>query len=269
MPLTPEDVRNRRFKTAFRGYDEEEVDTFLDEVEVELSRLLSDNDGLRQRLETVQAAPPPQPVTSEAEEMLRRTLLLAQRTADETVAGAQAEAERITGEARALAAQTVQAAEQQAAASIGDLERRRQELEQHIEGLRAFEREYRTRLKAYLESQLRDLDGRAQPDAPTMPPAPAAGTPAPAAVPGSMSGSIPGSMPGAVPGAGPGAVPPAVPTPAVPAAGGVPSFASAPMTSVSSVPPAAPEAADEPSAEGDPEPFDIDDGDGGVPRLAP
>src|SRR3712207_8878484 len=39
-------------------------------------------------------------VQSEAEEMLRRTLLLAQRTADETVASAQADAERMTNEAR-------------------------------------------------------------------------------------------------------------------------------------------------------------------------
>jgi DivIVA domain-containing protein len=216
MPLTPEDVRNRRFKTSFRGYDEEEVDSFLDEVEVELTRLLSDNDGLRER---AQSAPPQaqQPVSSEAEEMLRRTLLLAQRTADETVAAAQAEAERITSEARVRAASTVQQAETQAASAVGDLERRRQALEQHIEGLRAFEREYRTRLKAYLESQLRDLDGRTQP-AEEAAPAPA--------------------------------VPPAAPPPTTPAP-----------------PPAVPPVTSFKDAEF--EPYDIDDGGSGVPKLAP
>ncbi len=239
MPLTPEDVRNRRFKTSFRGYDEEEVDTFLDEVEVELTRLLGDNDGLRQRLDAVAAAPPAPPVNSEAEEMLRRTLLLAQRTADETVAGAQAEAERLATEARTAAATMVQAAEQQAASAIGDLERRRQALEQHIEGLRAFEREYRTRLKAYLEAQLRDLEGRAQGSA-EAPPAPStAATPPPAATP---------------------APPPIAPTPVAP-----------PPAPPPVPPPAPPPAAAPPgdAYEGEPEPFDIDEGGTGVPRLAP
>ena len=171
MPLTPEDVRNRRFKTAFRGYDETEVDTFLDEVEVELTRLLGEVDTARERLQAAQAAPPPQPVHSEAEEMLRRTLLLAQRTADETVASAQADAERMTSEARAQAETLLRQAHERAAAETADLDRRKQELEQHIEGLRAFEREYRTRLKAYLEAQLRDLDGRGQP-APDLPAGP-------------------------------------------------------------------------------------------------
>jgi DivIVA domain-containing protein len=230
MPLTPEDVRNRRFKTSFRGYDEEEVDSFLDEVEVELTRLLGDNDSLRQRLDAIAAAPPPQPVSSEAEEMLRRTLLLAQRTADETVASAQAEAERLTAEARESADATVQQAEQQAASAIGDLERRRQALEQHIEGLRAFEREYRTRLKAYLEAQLRDLEGRGGPaaEAPASP-AEAPAPPAPAA-------------------AGPVTPPPVAPTPVTP-------------------PPVAGPAVE--AYGGEPEPFDIDEGGTGVPRLAP
>lgn len=42
MPLTPEDVRNKQFTTVRlrEGYDEDEVDAFLDEVEAELTRLL-------------------------------------------------------------------------------------------------------------------------------------------------------------------------------------------------------------------------------------
>jgi DivIVA domain-containing protein len=261
VPLTPEDVRNRRFKTAFRGYDEEEVDTFLDEVEVELTRLLADNDGLRQRVES--APPPQQPVASEAEEMLRRTLLLAQRTADETVAAAQAEAERLVGEARSTAAETVQAADAQAAASIGDLERRRQALEQHIEGLRAFEREYRTRLKAYLESQLRDLDGRGAPAAESGPP-PVPPVPVTPPVPVPPAPQVPPvTSPGAVPHApepvAPPVAPPPVVPPAAPAGDGEPVSPISPVSPVSTAPYGA----------GEPEPFDIDEGDGGVPRLAP
>ncbi len=68
MALTPEDVVNKRFQpTKFReGYDQDEVDDFLDEVVVELRRLNQENEELRQRLvaadariNQLQAAPQP------------------------------------------------------------------------------------------------------------------------------------------------------------------------------------------------------------------
>jgi len=69
MPLTPEDVSNKRF-TPVRlreGYDMGEVDQFLDEVEAELGRLTKENDDLRSKLATAQAGgavafEPPAPV---------------------------------------------------------------------------------------------------------------------------------------------------------------------------------------------------------------
>ncbi|MCW2759455.1 MAG: DivIVA protein, partial [Nocardioidaceae bacterium] len=60
MPLTPEDVSNKRF-TPVRlreGYDMGEVDQFLDEVEAELGRLLKENDDLRERVRVAQENPP-------------------------------------------------------------------------------------------------------------------------------------------------------------------------------------------------------------------
>ena len=54
MPLTPADVHNVAFKKppiGKRGYDEEEVDAFLDEVERELARLIEENSELRASLE--------------------------------------------------------------------------------------------------------------------------------------------------------------------------------------------------------------------------
>jgi DivIVA domain-containing protein len=59
MPLTPEDVSNKRF-TPVRlreGYDMGEVDQFLDEVEAELARLTKENDDLRSKLSSAQGAP--------------------------------------------------------------------------------------------------------------------------------------------------------------------------------------------------------------------
>ena len=57
MPLTPEDVSNKRF-TPVRlreGYDMGEVDQFLDEVEAELARLTKENDDLRSKLSAAQS----------------------------------------------------------------------------------------------------------------------------------------------------------------------------------------------------------------------
>src|SRR3954463_1399254 len=76
MPLTPEDVSNKRF-TPVRlreGYDMGEVDQFLDEVEAELARLTKENDALRWNLAAAQsgapapAAPQPQPVVEKTPE---------------------------------------------------------------------------------------------------------------------------------------------------------------------------------------------------------
>ena len=56
MPLTPADIHNMAFKKppmGKRGYDEEEVDAFLDEVEQELIRLLEENGSLRDRAQRV------------------------------------------------------------------------------------------------------------------------------------------------------------------------------------------------------------------------
>src|SRR6476646_7577376 len=60
MPLTPEDVSNKRF-TPVRlreGYDMGEVDQFLDEVEAELTRLSQENDDLRSKLSAAQSGSP-------------------------------------------------------------------------------------------------------------------------------------------------------------------------------------------------------------------
>ncbi len=58
----------------------------------------------------------------------------------------------------------MQDAEQRAATITAQFEQRKAALERRVEELRTFEREYRTRLKSYLESQLRDLDASGSPD---------------------------------------------------------------------------------------------------------
>jgi DivIVA domain-containing protein len=196
MPLTPEDVRNKQFTTVRlrEGYDEDEVDAFLDEVEAELTRLYKESADLRAQLATAQTRPqsktaPPVPTPTPTREAApvpaaaatpagdggadaaTRILQLAQRTADEAVAEARSKADRIINEARGQADKMLSEARtrteamdregrERQQAMVGSLEQQRVDLERQVENLRAFEREYRTRLKSYLESQLRDLDVR-------------------------------------------------------------------------------------------------------------
>ena len=64
MPLTPADVHNVAFKKPSigkRGYDEDEVDAFLDVVEAELSRLIEENSQLTGRLSEFEAGGSPAP----------------------------------------------------------------------------------------------------------------------------------------------------------------------------------------------------------------
>ena len=58
MALTPNDVLNKQFQTTkFRdGYDQDEVDDFLDEVLAEFQRLTAENEGLKAQLGGAAAA---------------------------------------------------------------------------------------------------------------------------------------------------------------------------------------------------------------------
>jgi len=238
MPLTPEDVSNKRF-TPVRlreGYDMGEVDQFLDEVEAELARLNRENDDLRAKLQAAQsgapaeaaaapeppapepvaAAPEPEPeptptvqtppappvgavaagvetirveTVGDASNAAARLLELASRNADQLVEDAKSEADKIIGEARTKAerleseakvnsdkmeadargrAQSLDSETAERRTQLfGDLERERDTLSHEVDNLRAFEREYRSRLKTYFSQQLEALEssGSADPTA--------------------------------------------------------------------------------------------------------
>ena len=94
MALTPEDVVNKRFQpTKFReGYDQDEVDDFLDEVVVELRRLNQENEELKQRLvaadsRIAELQRSNAPVTGEQAQAPLGILQRVQRAADQVVDG--------------------------------------------------------------------------------------------------------------------------------------------------------------------------------------
>jgi DivIVA domain-containing protein len=195
MALTPEDVVNKRFQaTKFReGYDQDEVDDFLDEVVVELRRLNGENEELRQRLSAAEAraaeaakapaaaapaaaavytepaAPPPtvavpmqQPASqqSDFDEQASTTnlLQLARRLHEEHVREGVEKRDALIAEGHATAARVVAEAEAKQRQQMGILDQERLSLEKRVDELRSFERDYRQKLKSYIEGQLRDLD---------------------------------------------------------------------------------------------------------------
>jgi vacuolar-type H+-ATPase subunit H len=88
-------------------------------------------------------------------------LALAQKLHDEYVRNGEQQRDRIVNEAREHAQRLVREAEEKQRQTLGSLEQERSLLERKIDELRAFEREYRSRLKSYLESQLRELEAKA------------------------------------------------------------------------------------------------------------
>ncbi|WP_308468665.1 DivIVA domain-containing protein [Rathayibacter soli] len=191
MALTPEDVVNKRFQpTKFReGYDQDEVDDFLDEVVVELRRLNQENDELKQRLSAAdsrpvapaveQPAPAPvaaavapaapvvaapvvaAPVVAAVVDETAGTnnlLQLARRLHEEHVREGIEKRDALIAEGHATAARVVAEAESKQRAQISALDQERAGLEHRIDELRTFERDYRAKLKSYIEGQLRDLD---------------------------------------------------------------------------------------------------------------
>jgi DivIVA domain-containing protein len=258
-PLTPLDIQHKEFTKAMRGYAMHEVDTFLDQVTEEFTRMQDEIARLREQASSVaqpqpapvqmQAPPPPpppqpQPVVAEVrgggaggEEAIARALVMAQRMADQTVdeakvkaksmvAEAEARAKNMTEQAQMRAREVTEAAQMRArevteaaqmrarevteaaqarareltegletrykeriqsaeararvaeeqarmqiAQATEQVARRRQELESSIEALRAFERDYRARLRGFVEGQLKALEDAA-PSGPVAPPQP-------------------------------------------------------------------------------------------------
>ena len=110
----------------------------------------------------VPAAPVAPAVTERLSEPESATgmLRLAQKLHDDYVRSGQEEGDRIVNEAKTEAGRIVREAEDTSTRTLAKLEEERSLLERRIDELRVFERDYRTRLKSYLENLLGDLDAR-------------------------------------------------------------------------------------------------------------
>ena len=85
-------------------------------------------------------------------------IALANRLHDEHVKNGEDERDRLITEANEEYKRIVGEAEEKSRTTLAELETKKAELDKTIEGLRNFERDYRNRLRNYLENQLRELD---------------------------------------------------------------------------------------------------------------
>lgn len=116
MDVTSKTLREVEFREKMRGYHPEDVDQFLEQAAEAFEAL---QDRVRQAVERAQRAEAAAADAGGSDETLRRTLVLAQRTADLAVQ-----------EAREQAARILSGAEQQAQAMLADAEAHARRLEE-------------------------------------------------------------------------------------------------------------------------------------------
>lgn len=154
IDLTPLDVRNKRgdFKKNLRGYDAQEVDTFLELAAERLEQLVMENLRLRERTDALQSQVESQ---SGREKAVQEALVTAQELRSEMRGQAERESEIILAEARAEARRIATEAETQARTLLRDAERR---LEEGTSGLEELERRRKRFLRSYRQLLEREMD---------------------------------------------------------------------------------------------------------------
>ena len=140
MPLTPLDIHNKEFGRGFRGYDEDEVNEFLDQVIKDYELVLREKKILEEK-----AADLEQRIHhfSSIEDTLNKSILIAQEAAEEVKRNAQKEAKLIIREA-----------EKNAGRIINEALVKSRKVSFDIEELKKQSKVFRTRFRMLLEAQL-------------------------------------------------------------------------------------------------------------------
>jgi len=140
VPLTPLDIHNKEFTRSFRGYDEDEVNDFLDKIIKDYELVIREKkeleekvSGLNERLGHF----------TNIEETLNRSILVAQETAEE-----------VTGNATKESKLIIKEAEKNADRIINESLSKSRRISMEVEELKKQAKVFRTRLKMLVEAQL-------------------------------------------------------------------------------------------------------------------
>lgn len=166
MEVSPKTLREVEFREKMRGYHPEDVDQFLEQVAAGIEVL---QDRLRQAVERAQRAEAAASESGGADETLRKTLVLAQRTADMAIqeareqaarilASAEQQAQSILADAEDRGRRTLEEAIAECKAELGRLESNRAQAQQDVETLQRWLDEHKEHLRASLTDALAAVD---------------------------------------------------------------------------------------------------------------
>ena len=149
MPrITVDEISRKEFSFANKGYNQKEVDDFLDDICDEMERMEAEIMDLKQKTSVVRpVAPEPAAVSAENEQSFREVLAMAVQVKEEAIRKAKEDAEAIRTKA-----------ENEAAERLDGLSEERKELEQEVAALRKTAADYRARFEALLQAQQEALE---------------------------------------------------------------------------------------------------------------
>ena len=158
MRITPMDIRQQQFTVRmFRGFDGQEVETFLEELAADFEALLKENALLKEQLQVLEERTRG---LEDRERVLQETLVTTHKVVEEMKEGARKEAALVVREAELQAEKNLEAARAQVAtiqAEVSALKRTRQQL---TESLRSTVEMY-GRLLNKEEARADQADGKA------------------------------------------------------------------------------------------------------------
>lgn len=140
MPLTPLDIHNKEFNKGFRGYDEDEVNEFLDQVIKDYELIIREKKELEEKLNDLNDR---LGHFSNIEETLHKSIVVAQEAAEDVKRNAQKEAKLIIKEA-----------EKNADRIVNESLSKARKIAIEIEDLKKQSKVFRTRFKMLIEAQL-------------------------------------------------------------------------------------------------------------------
>ncbi|OAB33891.1 DivIVA domain-containing protein [Paenibacillus glacialis] len=147
MPLTPLDIHNKEFARRIRGYDEDEVNEFLDQVIKDYEGVIRENKELQNQMFTLQER---LDHFINIEDSLSKTIIVAQEAADDVKTNAKKESQLIIKES-----------EKNADRIINEALSKSRKISMEIEELKKQASIYRTRFRSLVEAQLEllSMDG--------------------------------------------------------------------------------------------------------------
>ncbi|MFH1149877.1 MAG: DivIVA domain-containing protein [Actinomycetota bacterium] len=155
MALTPMDIHHKEFKTQrFNGYNEEEVDSFLDMIADELEKLIQEGSDLRQQQEHLTRR------LAEFEEMqssLQSALLAATKSAEAMKEQARQESDAMTAKAQEEADGLIRSAQEQARQMMLRAQNERQKMERENSKLAELRKRYLLTIREYANEHLRQV----------------------------------------------------------------------------------------------------------------